>query len=483
MDKELLKELGIDENSGLKAVLESLESRQFECLERLETVSDENRKKELELLLSKIDKEIAETKEEIKTLKSGIILDQGETHEGGVQTKVVPEKKKESSSKQNSEEVQKKVEALKTKEAEKQAKEAERQQKAAEKAAKDVQASVGLTQNQSNVSGSSNNNGSNANPELTNALLNYKKGDYSKAFEGLKKLAEANDETAQYVLANMYNRGEGTSQDAERAEYWMKRSADGGYATAQLDYGILKLANNNNDDSIIAEGLKYVQMAADQGDKQAMLKYIEVAKKQIGGRQVCDKAIYYCTKLINEVADSYDKDQYHSDKSELEAYRKEDIDLKRKKKRSTIFTIIGSVLIVLGGLYLLNGIHPDLWQTFEFLAVLPDASSLFTLPLSAVEDTLAEIMNRNGMFGLELIFIGEMFVSAGNYIGKREFAKLVQMLSLCACIVIALWHFGALIMEGRSVLTALKEYAIVIAISYFAGKVIGILFGKIFKSR
>lgn len=485
MNKELLKDLGIDENTGLKAILEELESKQFECLERLETVSDEKRREELELLLSKIDKEIAETKEQIKTLKSGIILDQGVSEEEEIVPAQTKESKKDTKPKESAEDVQKKVEALKAKEADKQAKEAERQQKAAEKAARDAQASVGLNPNQTTSSNnsSSSNAGSNVNPALTNALVDYKKGDYAKAFEGFRKLAEANDETAQYMLANMYNRGEGTQKNAERAEFWMKRSADGGYVSAQLDYGILKLANNNNDDSIISEGLKYLGMAADQDDKQAKLKYIEIARKQIGGRTVCEKAIRYCIELANEATDSYDKERYDEARTELEVFKKDAITLDKKKKKSTRFTVIGSILMILGGLYLLGGVHPILWENNKFLAVLPDAPRFLMLPLNTIWNTMASIMDKNGMFGLELVLIGEMLVSAGDYIGKKKIAMFMQKLSKFACIAIAVWHFVALIMEGRSFFTALGWYIIVIAISYFVGKVIGILFGKIFKSR
>ena len=483
MNKELLKDLGIDENTGLKAILEELESKQFECLERLETVSDEKRREELELLLSKIDKEIAETKEQIKTLKSGIILDQGVSEEEEIVPAQTKESKKETKPKESAEDVQKKVEALKAKEADTQAKEAERQQKAAEKAARDAQASVGLNPNQTTSSNnsSSSNAGSNVNPALTNALMDYKKGDYAKAFEGFRKLAGANDVTAQYMLANMYNRGEGTQKDAERAEYWMQRSADGGYVSAQLDYGILKLANNNNDDSKISVGLKYLGMAADQDDKQAKLKYIEIVRKQENGlaHTVYEKAIRYCIELANETTDLYDKKCYDEVRIELELSMKDAIEKDKKRKIKykkekifTLFNVIGSILMILGGLYLLGGVLPIYWVDNKLLAVLPDVPRFLLLPLNKIWP-LENIMDRNGMFGLELVPIGEMLVTTGYKGDKKKIAMFMKKLRTFACIAIAVSSFVILIMEGHSFIFLLKSCIFVIAIPYFVGKVIG----------
>ena len=473
MNKELLKDLGIDENTGLKAILEELESKQFECLERLETVSDEKRREELELLLSKIDKEIAETKEQIKTLKSGIILDQGVSEEEEIVPAQTKESKKETKPKESAEDVQKKVEALKAKEADTQAKEAERQQKAAEKAARDAQASVGLNPNQTTSSNnsSSSNAGSNVNPALTNALMDYKNGDYAKAFEGFRKLAEANDVTAQYMLANMYNRGEGTQKDAERAEYWMQRSADGGYVSAQLDYGILKLANSDN-----VKGLRYLGMAADQDDKQAKLKYIEIVRKEKDRhtRRVCEIAIRYCIELANEETDSYDKKCYNEARRDLEISMKTSIRKDKKEKIFALFNVIGSILMILGGLYLLGGVQSICRVDNKLLAVLPDVPGFLLLPLNKIDILWPlDIMDRNGIFGLELVPIGGMLVTS-EYIGdNKKIAMFMKILSTFACIAIAVWSFVILINKAPSFIFLLIPWILVIAISYFVVKVIG----------
>ncbi len=477
MNKELYKELGIDENAGLKDILGELENRQFDCLERLETVNDEERRKGLELQLSKIDKEIADIKDQIKSLKNGIILDGDSTD---IDTNVVVEPAKDSvkEAEKKKEDVSKKVEALKQKDAEKKEKEAEMQKKAAEDAAKAAQDSLGLN---SNANGD--NNKVDANPELTKALIDYKNGDYASAFAGFNKLAESDNETAQYMFANMYYRGEGTNKNDERAEYWMKRSADNGYVSAQLDYGIMRLAaaGNAGNDTMAEEGLSYVGKAADNGDKQAILKYIEVAKKQIGGRPAYEKAISYCDTLKKQSSDSYDNEQYDAAKTELNKLRKEAIKIEKKIKFSTVFTIVGAVLSVFGALYLLGGIHPLLWKHNGFLKFIPDAFDF--LVVDKLWGLLRQIMNKNGVLGAEMFLLGWTFLEAGNNPLRKKYSFWIEKASLVACVAIGVWHFFALVQEGRSLFTALGWYILVIVAAIIAGTVVGMIVGKIFRTR
>ncbi len=476
MNKDLYKELGIDENLGLKDILRELENKQFECLESLKTVNDEKRRNGLELQLSKIDKEISDTKDQIKSLKSGIILDEESVSEDNKASESVKKLEKDSATKK--EEISKKVEALKQKDAEKKEKEAEKQQKAAEEAAKAAQESVGLSFNATGADGKVD-----ANPELTQALIDYKKGDYASAFAGFNKLAEADNETAQYMFANMYYRGEGTNKSEERAEYWMKRSADNGYVDAQLNYGIMCLASggNNGDEAKAEEGLSYVGMAADAGDKNAILKYIEVAKKQIGGRPAYEKAIGYCDTLKKLSTDSYDNEQYDAAKTEFNKLYKEAISIEKKIKYSTVFNIVGAVLILFGALYLFGGVHSLLWKQNAFLKFIPDAFDF--LVIGKLRELLCLIMNKNGVFGAELIAIGWVFWTASdNQLGKK-YSFVICSMALTACAAIAVWHFFALVQEGRSLFTALGWYILVLVAAQLVGVVVGTILGKIFRIR
>ena len=480
MNKELYKELGIDENLGLKEILNALENKQFECLDRLESITDDERRNSLELTLSKIDSEISEVKDQIKSLKSGIIFDDGSDNEEELSDTKNSSESKESA-KDKTDDVSQKVAALKQKEADKKAEEAAEQQKAAEKAAREAQASVGLVNNTNEATDGT--TAVDANPELTSALIDYKNGNHSAALNDFSKLAEKNNEIAQYMLANMFYRGEGTNKNDERAEFWMKKSADNGYVSAQLDYGILLLASagNSGDDAKAEEGLSYVGKAADAGDKQAILKYVEVAKKQIGGRPAFEKAISYCDTLKNQSSDSYDCEQYESAKTELNKLRKEALKKEKKIKYSTVFTIIGAVLSALGALYLFGGIHPLLWKYNAFLKFMPDAFDF--LVIDKLWEFLGQIMNKNGVLGVEMFIIGWAFLEAGNSPLRKKYSNWVDKAAVASCIGIGVWHFFALVQEGKSIFTALGWYILVVVASIVVGTVLGMIIGKIFRTK
>jgi TPR repeat protein len=487
MDKELYKELGIDEKAGLKDILSELESRQFDCLERLDSVSDDERRQALELTLSKIDKEIADIKDQIKNLKSGIIFEDDAPSEGAKDikkdkdpakdSKKEAEKKKEESAKKK-EDVSKKVENIKQKEADRKQKEEEKQQKAAEAAAKAAQASVGL-----NVGTDNTQSNVDPNPELTKALLDYKKGDFVAAFEGFRKLSEADNETAQYMFSNMYRRGEGTPNNNERAEYWMKRSADNGYTSAQLDYGIILLADGGNCADMVkaVQGLSYVGRAADSGDKQAILKYIEGAKKQIGGRQAYEKAMAYCDKLKSQSTDSYDNEQYDTAKQELNSLRKDALKIERKTKRANVFTIIGSILIVISALYIFIGAHSLYVHSHAFLKLVPRAFDFLVNDMLCY--LLASLVDGKGVFGFEMLAIGCMFLRAGNSPLREKKASLIEKIAYAGCIAFAGWHFYAQVQEGVSFYTQLGWFLFVIAAAVIVGNALGFIVGLIFKTQ
>lgn len=66
-----------------------------------------------------------------------------------------------------------------------------------------------------------------------NLALNLAKA----AFPGVKKMAEAGDELAQYVLGKMYSRGEGAEKDIAEGVKWYMKSAAKGNPEAQCNIG------------------------------------------------------------------------------------------------------------------------------------------------------------------------------------------------------------------------------------------------------
>ena len=69
--------------------------------------------------------------------------------------------------------------------------------------------------------------------DFTMALLCAKEKDYEGAFKWYKVAAEKGHKIAQYNLAVMYYKGEGTEKNCDEAIKWYKKSAEQGYENAQ----------------------------------------------------------------------------------------------------------------------------------------------------------------------------------------------------------------------------------------------------------
>lgn len=69
--------------------------------------------------------------------------------------------------------------------------------------------------------------------------VNYDRKEERGQFRGALAAAKRGDPMAQYIVAEMYGKGDGTRKDCSEALVWMRRSADGGEAQAQLTLGSL----------------------------------------------------------------------------------------------------------------------------------------------------------------------------------------------------------------------------------------------------
>ncbi len=61
----------------------------------------------------------------------------------------------------------------------------------------------------------------------------YDAGNYAKAYAEFLPLARGGDSAAQYILGNMYRRGQGMARDNAEAVRWYRKAADQGHAFAQ----------------------------------------------------------------------------------------------------------------------------------------------------------------------------------------------------------------------------------------------------------
>jgi len=96
----------------------------------------------------------------------------------------------------------------------------------------------------------------------------FEKGNYEKALEIVRPLAENGDARAQSMLARMYYRGRGVPQDHVEAVKWFRRAADQGDAVAQFNLGVM-YSEGQSVPQDNAEAEKWYRLAADQGNPQA----------------------------------------------------------------------------------------------------------------------------------------------------------------------------------------------------------------------
>ena len=70
-------------------------------------------------------------------------------------------------------------------------------------------------------------------------VLAYKAKDYAGAMRLWKPLAEKGDARVQFIVGNLYYKGQGTNQNDKLAFKWFKRAAEQGYLRAQNNLGTM----------------------------------------------------------------------------------------------------------------------------------------------------------------------------------------------------------------------------------------------------
>jgi TPR repeat protein len=105
---------------------------------------------------------------------------------------------------------------------------------------------------------------------LDDALAAYRSGDYTKAVELLRPLADKGDASAQYRLALMYTEGKGVTRDDKAALTWFQRAAEQGDAAAQYETGV-SYATGAGAPRNDGEAAKWFHRAANQGMPYAQL--------------------------------------------------------------------------------------------------------------------------------------------------------------------------------------------------------------------
>lgn len=96
----------------------------------------------------------------------------------------------------------------------------------------------------------------------------WQRGDYSGAVAIWRPLAERGDADSQFDLGQAYRLGKGVPMNLSAAIVWYQRAAAKGHLDAEAELGLLLFTNGDH-----AGGLKWLKLAAEQGEARALLVY------------------------------------------------------------------------------------------------------------------------------------------------------------------------------------------------------------------
>lgn len=96
----------------------------------------------------------------------------------------------------------------------------------------------------------------------------YKRGDYARAIEAWRPLAERGDTLVQTNLGVLYGKGQGVEKNDKMAAHWFKKAADQGFDIAQFNLGVRyhKGLGVKQDDR---QAVELFRKAAEQGHVEA----------------------------------------------------------------------------------------------------------------------------------------------------------------------------------------------------------------------
>ena len=116
------------------------------------------------------------------------------------------------------------------------------------------------------------------NARLEGAVRAYQMGDYGKAVDELRPLAEEGVAEAEYYLGFMYAQGLGVQQSYETAAHWYEDAARQGHAQAQNYLGLLYFEGNGVPRSF-RDAFIFFELAAAAGNQDAANNRLIVARK------------------------------------------------------------------------------------------------------------------------------------------------------------------------------------------------------------
>lgn len=323
--------------------------------------------------------------------------------------------------------------------------------------------------------------------ELNKAWEDYKNQNYNSAVLVFKKHAEEGDAEAQLILSNLYRDGHGVKQDDETADFWLKKSVDSGNVSAKFTYGMRLISSGGQDIKKIEKGLSYLEEVADKNDKSAMRNYIETIMEKQVNQRIANKAIYYCEYLIKSATDLCEKEKYENYLTKLRKVLSNAKFSSVKKITASVFSIVGSMVLVIGALYIFVEANHVISRETAILNLLPEVSYKKLLPINILWEILGKFIYSTGMFGLQCIFIANILLTIGNVYNRFKICEIVNVIARYLCFAIALLYFALGLknsvatgqMAGEKYALIIGIYAISLVGMYAAGVLVGNVIKKV----
>lgn len=127
----------------------------------------------------------------------------------------------------------------------------------------------------------------------------YDRGDYATALRLLSALADKGDAAAQFLLGNMYNKGEGVPQNLAEGIKWYRKAADQDHTEAQTRLGFI-YGEGVGVPQNYAESVKWYRKAADQGNADAQHELGFMYSKGVGVSQNYAEAVKWYRRAADQ---------------------------------------------------------------------------------------------------------------------------------------------------------------------------------------
>lgn len=475
MDWELLKTWGIEEDSDPKKICDTLEERQLALIQMRRSENDSAKKAEIAEELKNIEKQLKLAKKEARKKPEDSAVSAGSSFD-----EAVSEEDKDA-------EMKRKLDELKRQEEQRR-----EDEKARAEALQPDDTGDGKDDQPNNppvkpvqptpVIPSPQSTGTEANlgtvpagdskQQMQKGIAEYNNGNFNAAFVIFNDLAQKGNPEAEYYLSQLFNKGQGTSVDRDKAVFWLKKSADHKYVEAQYAYAITLLSNRTGTDPLPKEGMQHLAKAAEQDFQPAMKQYIDIVLKGYHEFYAIKNAIQYASKLQSLLSDQYEINVYKQKEEQLKDTLTEGRKRESSGKVLKCIEILSPIILVFGFLYLLGGAHPDEWSKNALLSVFPDAPAFLIIPFYIFWMLILPVLTVNGQFGLELItlaYIGRSIYKAKQNIKIKNALSTVSRLIVVAIII---WHILLVIIEGRSFSEGIIYFVLAVVVCRVFGFII-----------